>query len=87
MFDQQPEAQPVRQVRNHRTNSLIMIVSNRTFLEHLHTQYPAERFACVTPQRQREASCRRSDLQRIFEMLLAVLLVGGVITTAYIFWP
>jgi hypothetical protein len=87
MFDQQPEAQPVRLIHNHRTNSWIMIVSNWTFVEHVETQYPAERFACVPPQRQRETSRRRLDLQTVSEVLLALLLAGGAITVAYIFWP
>jgi hypothetical protein len=87
MFDQQPEARPLPQVRNHRTNSWIMVVPTRMFVDLVQVLHPVERLACVAPQLQREGSRRRFDLRSVSEVILAVLLAGGAITAACIFRP
>jgi hypothetical protein len=88
MFDQQPEARmvPPAFYRNNRTNSWIVVVSNRTFVSRVQTLYPAERLAWVLPQLQREAPCSRFDLLGALEVLLALLLAGGWLTAAWILW-
>jgi hypothetical protein len=87
MFDQQPEARPLPQVRNRRTNSWIMIVPTRMFLDWVEVLHPVERLACVAPQPQREPSGKRFDPRSVSEVILAVLLAGGAIAVACIFWP
>jgi hypothetical protein len=89
MFDQRPDARlmPLSMLRNGRTKSWIITVPNGAFLEELCTLYPAERPACIVPNRRPDASPNRFNMRTTCEMILAFLLAGSAIAAGYIFWP